>query len=312
MKIPVQKLRLLRRVGVPVVVLFAGAAWLGGIAAAQSPAAKAPPSRSGVRPFVAPKARTPVNNPVADPPSTIPTGWTCTGNCGTDGVDGVVTLSPLGTSKYEWISTSGGASGVGKLPTGALGSETNGSTLATSVFSANAGTALNFYFNFVTSDGGTFADYAWAELFNSSNNPVALLFTARTVPSGSIVPGSGLPAPLATLTPASVPIIGGAPAWAPLGTSTGACFQAGCGYTGWVNSNYVIPTAGSYYLKVGVVNWVDTEYDTGLALDGVTVGGAPIGSSVPTLTTWGILLLAGGLLLAGLFGVMAATRGVAA
>src|SRR3977135_3866264 len=88
--------------------------------------------------------------------------------------------------------------GVGVLPTGALGMETNGSTLATSVFSASAGTALSFYFNYVTSDGAGFSDYAWAELFNSSKTPVALLFTARTEPSGSIVPGTGLPNPLAT------------------------------------------------------------------------------------------------------------------
>ena len=166
--------------------------------------------------------------------------------------------------------------GVGVLPTGALGMETNGSTLATSVFSASAGTALSFYFNYVTSDGAGFSDYAWAELFNSSKTPVALLFTARTEPSGSIVPGTGLPNPLATLNPGSVPIIGGGPAWSPLGPSSGTCFDAGCGYTGWVNSSYVIPTAGDYYLEIGAVNWQDKAFDSGLALDGVTVGGVPI------------------------------------
>jgi hypothetical protein len=154
--------------------------------------------------------------------------------------------------------------------------ETNGSTLATSVFSASAGTALSFYFNYVTSDGAGFSDYAWAELFNSSKTPVALLFTARTEPSGSIVPGTGLPNPLATLNPGSVPIIGGGPAWSPLGPSSGTCFDAGCGYTGWVNSSYVIPTAGDYYLEIGAVNWQDKAFDSGLALDGVTVGGVPI------------------------------------
>jgi hypothetical protein len=57
----------------------------------------------------------------------------------------------------------------------------------------------------------------------------------------------------------------------------------------------VIPAAGSYYLKVGVVNWSDTLYDTGLALDGVTVGGVPINNTTPTLpalSTWGLILLA--------------------
>ena len=210
----------------------------------------------------------------ADP---IPGGWTCSGNCGSSGADGVVTLSPTGNSSYQWVSTYTGLDGVGVLPTGALGMETNGSTLATSVFSASAGTALSFYFNYVTSDGSsTFSDYAWAELFNSSKTPVALLFTARTEPSGSIVPGTGLPNPLATLNPGSVPIIGGGPAWSPLGPSSGTCFDAGCGYTGWVNSSYVIPTAGDYYLEIGAVNWQDKAFDSGLALDGVTVGGVPI------------------------------------
>ncbi|MDP8991418.1 MAG: NF038132 family protein [Acidobacteriota bacterium] len=240
-------------------------------------------------------------------PSPIPAGWSCTGNCGTDGADGAVTLSPAGSSAYQWVSTSGGVGGAGALPTGALGSETNGSALSTPVFSASAGTALNFYFNYVTSDGGGFADYAWAELFNASNTPIALLFTARTRSSGSIVPGTGLPAPLATLTPASVSIIGGGPSWLPLGSSSGQCWSSGCGYTGWVMSNYTISTAGNYYLKVGVVNWSDQSFDSGLALDGVTVGGVPVGqpTATPTLSSWGMILLGGVLLL---FGMKAAVR----
>lgn len=226
--------------------------------------------------------------------SSIPTGWTCTGSCGSDGADGVVTLSPTGNSSYQWVSTNGGVSAVGGLPTGGLGGETNGSTLATSIFSVTAGTALNFSFNYVTSDGAGFADYAWAELFDSSNNPVALLFTARTLPSGSIVPGFGMPAPAATLTPGSVPIIPGGPAWSPLGSSSGACFDAGCGYTGWINSNYIIPVAGNYYLEVGTVNWADEAFQSGLAMDGVTVGGVPITTGVPEPGT--IMLLGAGLL----------------
>lgn len=228
----------------------------------------------------------------ADP---IPSGWTCNGTCGSLGANGVVTLSPTGNSSYQYVSTAGSSS-TAVLPSGALGGETNGSTLATSVFSATAGTDLNFYFNYVTSDGAGYADYAWAELFNANNTPAALLFTARTLPSGTIVPGSGMPSPNATLTPSSVPIIGGGPAWSPLGDDSGSCYASGCGYTGWIGSNYTIGTAGDYYLKVGVTNWSDTAYASGLALDGVTVGGVPITppSSVPEPST--LVLFGSGLL----------------
>jgi hypothetical protein len=231
---------------------------------------------------------------------TIPMSWTCTGTCGSSGANGVVTLSPFGASQYDWVSTNYGTSGVGALPTGALGSETNGSTLATSVFSATAGTALDFYFDYVTSDGARYADYAWAELFDSSNNPVALLFTARTVPSGSIVPGDGMPASAATLNPSSAPIIGGAPTWSPLGSSSGTCFGTGCGYTGWIASTYTVSSSGNYYLEFGVVNWSDESYNSGLALDGITVGGVPIDNSTPEPATPFLVATAlAGLLLLG-------------
>jgi len=226
--------------------------------------------------------------------SSIPSGWTCTGSCGSLGADGVVSLSPIGNSSYQYVTTNEGTSGVGTLPSGALGSETNGSALATSLFTVTAGTDLNFYFNYVTSDGAGYADYAWAELFDSSNNPVALLFTARTESTGSIVPGTGLPAPTATLNPASVPIQSGT-TWSPLGSSSGTCWASGCGNTGWINSDYTIAAAGSYYLEIGVTNWSDVYYDSGLAMDGVTVGGTPINPESPVPEPSSILLLLTGL-----------------
>ncbi len=250
-------------------------------ASAQAPRAKQSAARaafvSHIRAVTAASNTRPVSG--NKDPSPIPSGWTCSGNCGTDGADGSVTLSPTGNSAYEWVSTNGGTLGVGALPTGKLGSETDGSTLSTPVFSATAGSALQFYFNYVTADGGGYADYGWAELFTSGNTPVALLFTARTTASGSVVPGTGMPTPLATLTPASIPIIGGAPTWSPLGSSSGTCYTGegpGCGYTGWIRSNYTIPTAGNYYLEIGVVNWIDEEVDTGLAMDGATINGVAI------------------------------------
>src|SRR5512146_667120 len=234
--------------------------------------------------------------PVPAMADSLPSGWICTGNCGSSGADGVVTLSPTGNTSYQWVSTYQGTYGVGALPTGAFVGETDGSTLATTTFSATAGEALNFYFNYVTSDGAGYADYAWAELYDAANNPVALLFTARTLPTGTIVPGSGMPSPLATLNPASVPIIQGQTTWSPLGGSSGSCYispSSGCGYTGWINSNYVIPTSGDYYLVIGVVNWSDTAFDSGLAMDGVTVGGEPIVPPTSPVPEPGTLMLLG-------------------
>jgi hypothetical protein len=233
----------------------------------------------------------------ADP---IPSGWTCSGVCGSLGANGVVTLSPTGNSSYQYVTTAG-SNATGALPSTTPGYvpglETNGSILTTSTFAATPGTDLNFYFNFVTSDGSsTYADYAWAELFStSSTTPVAVLFTAQTEPSGSIVPAPGLPTPTATLNPATVPIIPGGPAWSPLGGYSGDCFDAGCGYTGWIASDYTIGPAGTYFLEFGTTNWADTEYDTGLAVDGVTINGTPITPpSVPEPST--LVLLGSGLI----------------
>lgn len=212
---------------------------------------------------------------------------TCVGNCGTSGADGVVTAPPGGTT-YSYVSTNGGAAGGGQLP-GEGG--TNGSTYTTSVFSAEAGDPLNFYFNYVTSDGSGFADYAWAALLTAALDPVAILFTARTQPSGTIVPGQDLPGVEATLNPASVPIIPGGPVWSPLGSDSGDCYAAGCGYTGWINSTYNIADAGNYVLAFGVSNWTDTAYDSGMAFSGITVAGLPVGNAVPEPGTWAMMLL---------------------
>jgi hypothetical protein len=50
----------------------------------------------------------------------------------------------------------------------------------------------------------------------------------------------------------------------------------GCGYTGWIASDYTILAAGNYMLQFGVANWDDIAFDSGLAFDGLTVGGNPI------------------------------------
>lgn len=224
----------------------------------------------------------------------LPPGAICVGNCGTDGANGVVTLSPLGTPAYLFISTNGGAAGAGRIP--AAGG-TNGSELTTPSFAANVGDKLNFYFNYVTSDGSGFADYSFAQLIDSANAVAATLFTARTTPAGNTSPGFGLPANDSTLTPATSAIIPGGPAWAELGGSSGACFSAGCGYTGWILASFAIPTAGTYTLKFGTSNFLDTSFDSGLAIDGVTIAGVPV---IPTPEPASLSLMALGLVGLGL------------
>lgn len=206
----------------------------------------------------------------------IPAGWTGTGNYGTSGADGVVTASPEGGA-YGWVSTNDGVDGTTLSGVGGA----NGSLLRSSVFSANAGDSLDFWFNYITSDGGNFTDYAWARLLSPDLTQVAMLFTARTSPSGNIVPGSDLPGIEATIDPLTVTIIGSHPSWSPLGSDSGGCFDTGCGYTGWINSKYTIAIAGNYILEFGVANWDDDSYQSGLAFDGITVGGRPIDNPVP-------------------------------
>ncbi len=208
---------------------------------------------------------------------TIPADWTCEGNCGTMGTNGVVTLAPGGDIQYGWVASNTGLTGLGLPYVGG----TDGTRLRSSVFSADAGDDLVFQFNYVTSDGAGYADYAWARLLDSALNEIALLFTARTTPGGNSVPGFNMPAIAATIDPATVTIIPGGPSWAPLGGSSGACYSTGCGYTGWVESTYDIAAAGNYILEFGVVDWADQVWDSGMAFDGITVGGVPIGCGQP-------------------------------
>ena len=222
--------------------------------------------------------------------SGIPADWVCAGNCGASAADGVVTAPPTGSANYGWVSTDGGIANTGL--SGLIGNE--GTILQSNLFAADAGDDLEFFFNYITSDGSGFADYAWARLLDNSFTQVAMLFTARTKSSGNIVPGDGMPLPEATLTPGTVEIIGGAPSWSPLGSDSGSCYNAGCGYTGWVQSNFTIIDAGNYYLEFGVTNWSDSSYDSGLAFDGITIAGTAIDdpTSVPEPTSIALLSLA--------------------
>lgn len=231
----------------------------------------------------------------------LPIGWTVVGNAGTSSADGDVGLAPGGGTSYGWVSTASGVGGAGALPGigNAAGANTSqgitGSTLTSTLFSAAAGQNLRFQFNYITSDGAGFADYGWARLLNADNTPFAVLFTARTTPAGNSTPGFGLPPIAATLTPGVVTIpdvqipdpsdptdtIRVGPTWSPLNEAAGRCFDVGCGLTGWIQSDFTIAVAGNYRLQFGVTNWNDDQYQTGLAFDGITVGGTPI-NEIPT------------------------------
>lgn len=206
----------------------------------------------------------------------MPAPWRCTGKCGTSAANGVVSLAPGGGSAYGWVSSYNSTSAVALPGVGGVGEATNGSILRSVSFMADANAALDFRFNYVTTDGAGYADYAWARLLDGDDKQVALLFSARTNPNGNAIPGFDMPASAATLTPFPVAVAPGQTMWAPLGPDSDECYDAGCGATGWVRAQYAITNAGKYRLEFGVTNWDDQDFDSGLAFDAFTVGGAPL------------------------------------
>lgn len=230
----------------------------------------------------------------------IPDTWYCEGLCGALGADGSVALAPTGASKYGYVVTGT------ETPTGlgpfSFGGESSGSRLRSATFEAHAGDPLTLHFNYVSTDGSyngeVYADYAYARLLRADDlSQVALLFTARNALDGSIVPGQDMPLPDATLSPGQVHIIADpdpsvGPRWSPLGDDTEWCFDVGCGYTGWVESNFNIAEGGKYVLEFGVLNWSDASFQTGLAFDFNLAGVSPI----PEPETYALMLLGLGLM----------------
>lgn len=243
-------------------------------------------------------AATALAAPMAASAGPLPAGWSCTGTCGSAGADGDVTASPQGGT-YNYVVTTNGQNGLGL----GFADDTSGSRALSSAFVANAGAQLSFYFNYVTTDGAGFSDYAYVQLLDSASSVVATLFTARTTTTGDTVPGFGLPglAPGVTLAPPSTPIIPGGPSWSVTGEADGTCFDVGCGYTGWIAMDYTIASAGTYSLAFTALNFVDDAFQSGLAFDGVTIDGVPVDPGDPGIPLPSTVMLVGmGLAVLGL------------
>ena len=251
----------------------------------------------------------------AAPVPTDMANWTCAGNCGGSAADGDIGLSPLGSGRYGFVSTAdSAATGVSPLllPSNSRGdgSQNNGSRLRSAAFDASTGDTLDMVFNYVSTDGKGFDDYAWARVIDaSSTSTVAWLFTARSSNSNTrgIVPGdvvdrNDFDPDVRLVDYDNWDFISKTVAdpvdWSRLGASNGSCWKdnaAGCGYTGWMASTYAFVTSGRYQLEVGVVNWGDQAFDSGLAFD---LAGLSAPAAVPEPASAG--LLAGGLALLAL------------
>lgn len=243
--------------------------------------------------------------------------WSATGVSGV--IAGGITVpdSPLANPQFGYVTTAGGVYGTSPLVLKSEGAgsenQTNGTRIVSGSFTALANDKLNLYFNYVSTDGRGFDDYAWARLVNAgSNTTAAWLFTARSTNSanGNVVPGNALKRQVdnslsdrldATLNDGNT--IGFTVAgtqWAPLGGASGICWDSAntCGPTGWIKSSYSIAGNGTYYLEFGVINWGDEAYDSALGFDFAGLQAAQItgASPVPELETGTMMLLGLGLM----------------
>lgn len=213
-------------------------------------------------------------------------GWTSTGTAGLIDGTSTVPVSSTGNTPFVYLTTTGGVQNVSplQLKSDGKGSEQseNGSVLRSSAFSAAQGDSLSLQFNFVSTDGRGYEDYAWARLVRAgSNDTAAWLYTARSDRSarGSVVPGNVLKRQVDGSLPDeldaqlnngdSVGFNVSSTVWAPLGGWSGSCWTDAntCGPSGWIVSDYDFAQGGDYVLEMGVVNWGDEAFDSALAFD---------------------------------------------
>jgi hypothetical protein len=251
------------------------------------------------------------------------TTWTATGSAGIISGDSTVPNSPTGNGQFGYVTTADGVYGTSSLvlKTDGKGSETqtNGSKVVSSTFSALAGDTLSLLFNYVSTDGRGYDDYAWARLVTAgTSDTAAWLFTARSTNNarGNVVPGDVLKRQVDNSQPSKLDAVlnngdsigfdVSSTLWDPLGFSSGWCWDAAntCGPSGWIHSDFTFAADGSYLLEFGVVNWGDEAFDTALAFDftglqganfsNVTVNTVP--APVPEPETWALMLAGIGLM----------------
>jgi hypothetical protein len=212
--------------------------------------------------------------------------WSATGAAGIIYGDSTVQNSPTANTRFGYLTTAAGISGVSPLVLKDEGrgteNQTNGSKIQSSAFNASANDTLTLYFNYLSTDGRGYDDYAWARLVNAvTNDTAAWLFTARSTNSanGNVVPGNVLNRQVDNSLPDEIDAVlndgntvgfdVASTDWLPLGSSSGICWDDAntCGPTGWIKSEYSVASSGAYFLEFGVINWGDQAYDTALAFD---------------------------------------------
>ncbi len=257
--------------------------------------------------------------------------WSPTGSAGlitgdyqssAEGTDSEIGESPSGSARVGFVTTFDGISpdpenGVPSpsplvlFPDpDSLFEQTNGSKTTSTSFAGQAGDVLTLYFNYVSTDGLLYRDYAWARLVESGTDATAAwLFIAQ---SGNAPDGDGTSDyvhdkvlklqidPILADQDQDAVLNGGRPivgmpagsinVWAPLQEPDGQCWAkdpqtSSCGATGWVESVYELEAGGTYHLEFGVMNWGDENYQSALAFD---FDGLAPGQFLPPITVYDV------------------------
>ena len=225
-----------------------------------------------------------------------PAGWTVNGVGGGLAANAAPFIGPSGSSTdcYIVTDTGGGFPGyvtTGFYPTGSVvqvPGTSNGSQMISNVFTAQAGSKLNFDFMFATNDGsGDFSDWANVALVPTNGGTPLFLFTARTGAGNQVVPGYGFPGfpPGLVLTPGNAflqgdqwyldALTGGTNGSDPNATQYGPGRYGGGpgGSSDWNNAVFTFDAsdAGTYQLEFTVANVGDTAYSSALFFSGESI-----------------------------------------